>query len=181
MQASRSGTTTHPFCISYNSAKAALIRFTACLQSELDVDGLDGIHTYALHPGANKTGLQGPPPNHLQTPLINVEAPPADVAAAYPGFAHAYTEFSKLFKCKTRLCGQTCVYLACGEAKDVLKGRYFDCEQDIGAVVAAGPEEIRGPKGLYELKVEFLGGLPNDGGTVPDDALQGKDGSLSNQ
>src|SRR5271170_3456791 len=60
-QASRSGTTTHPFCISYNSAKAALIRFTACLQSELDVDGLDGIHTYALHPGANKTGLQGSP------------------------------------------------------------------------------------------------------------------------
>src|SRR5271170_805670 len=60
-QASRSGTTTHPFCISYNAAKAALIRATACLQSELDVDGLDGIHVYALHPGANKTGLQGSP------------------------------------------------------------------------------------------------------------------------
>jgi NAD(P)-dependent dehydrogenase (short-subunit alcohol dehydrogenase family) len=49
-------------CISYNSAKAALIRATACLQAELDVDGLDNIHVYALHPGANKTGLQGPLP-----------------------------------------------------------------------------------------------------------------------
>lgn len=48
-------------------------------------------------------------------------------------------------------------------------------------MVAAGPEEIRGPKQLYELKVEFLGGLPNDGGTVPDDALQNKDGALATQ
>ena len=119
-----------------------------------------------------------PPPPRIH--LMNVEAIPSDVATAYPGFAVAYNEFGKLFKCKTRLCGQTCVYLACGEGKEVLKGRYFDCEQDIGTVVAAGPEEIRGPKGLYELKVEFLAGLPNDGGTVPDDALQGKDGSLSN-
>ena len=47
--------------MSYNAAKAALIRATACLQSELDVDGLNGIHMYALHPGANKTGLQGYP------------------------------------------------------------------------------------------------------------------------
>ena len=68
--------------------------------------------------------------------------------------------------------------MACGEAKEVLKGKYFDCEQDIGMVGAAGREEIRGPKQLYELKVEFLGGLPNDGGTVPDDALQNKDGAL---
>ena len=62
----------------------------------------------------------------------------------------------------------------------MLKGKYFDCEQDIGTVVAAGAEEIRGPKQLYELKVEFLAGLPNDGGTVPDDALQNKNGALEN-
>jgi hypothetical protein len=46
-------------------------------------------------------------------------------------------------------------------------------------VVAAGPQEIK-EKELYTLKVEFLGGLPNDGGTVPDDALQNKDGALQN-
>jgi hypothetical protein len=160
-----------------------LIRATACLQSELEVDGLDNIHCYALHPGANKTGLQGT--LHFSFLLRNThsdfaEKPPADVSEAYPGFAHAFEEFSKLFICKTRLCGQTCVFLATGEAKDVLKGRYFDCEQDIGTVVAAGPQEIK-EKDLYTLKVEFLGGLPNDGGTVPDDALQNKDGALQKQ
>ena len=60
--------------------------------------------------------------------------------------------------------------------KEVLRGKYFDCEQDIGTVIAAGVDEIRGPKRLYELKVEFLGGLPDDGGTVPDNALQGREG-----
>jgi len=30
-----------------------------CLQSELEVDGLDNIHVYALHPGGTKSGLQG--------------------------------------------------------------------------------------------------------------------------
>ena len=60
--------------------------------------------------------------------------------------------------------GQTCVYLATGRAKHVLKGKYFDCEQDIQTVVDHA-EEV--PKNdLYELKVEFLGGLPNDGGTA---------------
>jgi short-subunit dehydrogenase len=69
--ASRSGTTTHPFCASYNAAKAALICATAVLQSELEVDGLNNIHMYALHPGANKTGLQGTPPrSHFpQSPI----------------------------------------------------------------------------------------------------------------
>lgn len=32
-----------------------------CLQSELEVDGLENIHVYALHPGGTKTGLQGTP------------------------------------------------------------------------------------------------------------------------
>lgn len=43
------------------------------------------------------------------------------------------------------------------------EGKYFDCEQDIATVVGAGED---GLKDLYELKVEFLGGLPNDGGTA---------------
>jgi len=106
------------------------------------------------------------------------EEVPSDVASAYPGFAVEYRKFSELFHCNPRLCGQTCVYLATGQAKEVLRGKYFDVEQDISAVVAAGPDEIRGPKQLYELKVEFLGGLENNGGTVPDDALQNKTGSL---
>ena len=67
------------------------------------------------------------------------------------------------FKTSRFLCGATCVYIASGKAK-ALKGRYFDCEQNIEHVVAAGRSEIVGSD-LYSLEVGFLGGLPNDGGT----------------
>lgn len=86
----------------------------------------------------------------------------ADVAAAYPKEVEKWSKFHKLFKCPPAQCAQTCAFLAAGQGK-VLRGRYFDCEQDISTVVAAGEEGLRG---LYELKVEFLGGLPNDGGTA---------------
>jgi hypothetical protein len=59
------------------------------------------------------------------------------------------------------------VYLASGKAK-VLKGRYFDCEQDIGTVVAGGKEVLE--EDLYSLRVRFLGGLANDGGIAKDPA-----------
>jgi hypothetical protein len=69
------------------------------------------------------------------------------------------------FKTSRFLCGATCVYIASGKAK-VLKGRYFDCEQDIEQVVA-GESEIL-DQNLYRLKISFLGGLPNDGGIAKD-------------
>jgi len=156
--ASRAGTVSIPFGINYAAAKGALIRATSCLQLELDMDGFEDIHCFALHPGATNTGIQKP------------IAP--DVAARYPGFADVYVKFCKLFCCTPALCGQTCVFLATGKAK-ALKGRYFDCEQDIGYVSTMG-EEIQA-KDLYSLKTEFLGGLPNDGGTVKDDALSDKE------
>jgi hypothetical protein len=71
-----------------------------------------------------------------------------------------------LFKTSRFLCGATCVYIASGKAK-ILKGRYFDCEQDIETVVAAGKSEII-DKDLYRMKIQFLGGLPNDGGIAKD-------------
>jgi hypothetical protein len=72
----------------------------------------------------------------------------------------------KLFKTSRFLCGATCVYIASGKAK-ILKGRYFDCEQDIEHVVSTGKEEIL-EKDLYRMKIDFLGGLPNDGGIAKD-------------
>jgi hypothetical protein len=56
------------------------------------------------------------------------------------------------------------VYLATGKAKHVLRGKYFDCEQNIQTVVDWAEEIAK--HDMYELKVEFLGGLPNDGGTA---------------
>ena len=82
----------------------------------------------------------------------------------FPGVATMFEKFQDLFRMNLDVPGQTCVYLATGRAKHVLKGKYFDCEQNIQTVVDHA-EEV--PKNdLYELKVEFLGGLPNDGGTA---------------
>jgi hypothetical protein len=85
------------------------------------------------------------------------------VAAEFPSIAAVFEDFQKTFRTSLDVPGQTCVYLATGKAKQALKGKYFDCEQNIQTVVdhAADIEKDE----LYELKVEFLGGLPNDGGT----------------
>jgi len=86
------------------------------------------------------------------------------VVEDFPGIATLFEKFQDLFRMDLDVPGQTCVYLATGRAKHVLKGKYFDCEQNIQTVVDHA-EEV--PKNdLYELKVEFLGGLPNDGGTA---------------
>jgi hypothetical protein len=89
-----------------------------------------------------------------------------DVAKAYPNLVAARKAWLPNFKTSRFLCGATCVYIASGKAK-VLKGRYFDCEQDIEQVVSAGPSEII-DKDLYHMKIDFLGGLPNDGGIAKD-------------
>jgi len=92
-----------------------------------------------------------------------------DVAKAYPKLAEGLKNWLPRFKTSRFLCGATCVYIASGKAK-VLKGRYLDSEQDIGQVVAAGPEEII-KKDLYRMQIPFLGGLPNDGGMAKDMVL----------
>jgi hypothetical protein len=53
--------------------------------------------------------------------------------------------------------------LAVGRGR-ALKGRYFDCEQDIG-YVASMEEEFK-EKMLFEVKMKFLPVSPNDGVTV---------------
>jgi NAD(P)-dependent dehydrogenase (short-subunit alcohol dehydrogenase family) len=54
----RAGTVTGPMSVHYYSGKAALIRATGCIQAELDLQGYQDIHLYALHPGGCRTGLQ---------------------------------------------------------------------------------------------------------------------------
>ena len=86
-----------------------------------------------------------------------------DVVDEFPGIAEVFEEFQKNFRTSLDVPGQTCVYLATGKGKHVLKGKYFDCEQDIQTVVDHADEIEK--ENLYELEVRFLGGLPNDGGT----------------
>jgi len=86
------------------------------------------------------------------------------VAEDFPTVAEVFEKFQDMFKVQLDVPGQTCVYLATGKAKHVLKGKYFDCEQNIQTVVDHADEIVK--EDLYEMKVQFLGGLPNDGGTA---------------
>ena len=46
--------------LGYNTSKAAVIRMSATLQRELEVDGFDDdIQIYALHPGGVLTAMGG--------------------------------------------------------------------------------------------------------------------------
>jgi hypothetical protein len=96
--------------------------------------------------------------------VANIEPLDKDVVEEFPAIAAGFEDFQNSFHMDLDVPGQTCVYLAAGKAKHVLKGKYWDCEQDIQVVVdhASEVKEYE----LYELKVEFLGGLPNDGGTA---------------
>ena len=147
--ASRAGTVTSPFAAAYGAAKAGIIRPTAVMQLELEIGGFDdNIHIYALHPGGPRTTIFG----------ID-----DDVAERFPHMRPIWAKFHSMFRADPALPGQVCAYLAAGKGK-ALRGKYFDCEQQIDQVLAQGRD---GLKGLYELKVEFVGGLPNDGGAVP--------------
>lgn len=85
-----------------------------------------------------------------------------DVKERFPDIAAKWATFHKRFRVLPSLCAQTCAFLSTGKGK-ALAGKYFDCEQDVETVLAAGQD---GLSGLYELKVDFLGGLLNDGGTA---------------
>jgi hypothetical protein len=58
------------------------------------------------------------------------------------------------------LNGMTCVALACGIAKDVLRGKYFDVGHNLEDVLAQS-EAIQKDPELYSLHTTFLGGLSN--------------------
>ena len=88
-----------------------------------------------------------------------------DVKAIYPELSKKWMEWYDTFVTPAAVPGQTAVYLATGSGKDVLKGRYFDCEQDIDFVVRQGRKKMEA-EDLYNLKVEFIG-LTNDRGTAP--------------
>jgi NAD(P)-dependent dehydrogenase (short-subunit alcohol dehydrogenase family) len=151
--ASRAGTLDLPGGLSYAVSKTAVIRLVCSSQLELDIEGLgDDIQLYALHPGGVLTDMP-------KTPW------PKDVQEAYPERWKAMQDWLPKFGTSRFLCASTCLYIASGKAK-ALKGRYFDCEQDI-ETVCKNASEIQ-EKDLYRLKVDFLGGLPNDGGIAKD-------------
>ena len=69
-------------------------------------------------------------------------------------------ELQKMLRDSPDLCGATCAYLAAGRAK-AIRGRYFDCRQDIERVCGIGRSTLEA-NGLYSLKIDFLQGYSNE-------------------
>ncbi len=61
---------------------------------------------------------------------------------------------------RPELCGQTCVYLATGRAKE-LRGRYINAEKDIQSVVDQA--DIVKKANLYDMGIRELGESDQDG------------------
>ncbi|KAJ9158174.1 NAD(P)-binding protein [Coniochaeta hoffmannii] len=146
--ASRAGTVDIPYSASYCSSKAALINLTGCTQKEIDIDGLTDIHLYALHPGGVKSEMTVK--KYSDESLQNL---PEHAANRFRGWLDIYTD-------SPYLNGMTCVALANGVAKDVLKGKYFDVGHDLEDVIAQ-TEAIKSDPELYSLHTTFPGGLSN--------------------
>jgi hypothetical protein len=97
--------------------------------------------------------------------VANIAAYADDVRAKYPEMVAKYQEFQKRFIDSGYLCGQVCAFMAAGKALP-LRGKYFDVEQDIAKVLEYAPQFSE--QGLYDLKVDFAGGLQNNGGLAAD-------------
>ncbi|KAK5322024.1 hypothetical protein LTR93_006262 [Exophiala xenobiotica] len=151
--ASRAGTVSVPYLAGYSISKAAVIKATENIQKDLDADGLGNqIQLYCCHPGAVLTRL-------------SLRSMDPVVAEAYPHLATNRPKWLKNYRTAVDLCGAVCVFLATGGVKDSLRGRYIDCEHDLEPFLSPEAAKEITENDLHVLKVDFLGGLPNDGGT----------------
>jgi len=145
--ASRSGTVDVPMTLGYVTSKAALIRATHTLQTEMELDGLDpAIHMYALHPGGVKGNMGG--------------APAADDVKKKYGDVTDEEFFKDLFKDGPSLCGQTCAWLASGQGKE-LRGLFLDCRQDVRNLLEIGRDTLL-KENRNKLTVNFIDGYCNE-------------------
>ncbi|KAL1863067.1 hypothetical protein VTK73DRAFT_6492 [Phialemonium thermophilum] len=146
--ASRAGTVDIPYSTSYCASKAALINLTGCTQKELDVEGFDDVHLYALHPGGIKSEMTLK--KYSEESLQNL---PPHVRAGMANWLDMYED-------SPYLNGMVCVALATGRAKEGLRGKYFDVGQDLEDVIAQ-TSALKADPELYSLHTTFLGGLSN--------------------
>ena len=139
------------------------------MQLELDIDGYENeIDMYALHPGGPRTTIFGIDPDvqerfpHMGESLCSSWYFWNRYRVLNFSIGPIWDKFHSMFKADPAVPGQVCAFLAAGRGK-ALRGKYFDCEQNITQVLSQGKDGLHG---LYELKVDFMGGLPNDGGAV---------------
>lgn len=87
------------------------------------------------------------------------------VAEAYPELAANRPKWVKNFRTSIDLCAAVCVFVATGKVKNSLRGRYIDCEHDMEAFLDPEAAKEISERDLHILRVDFLGGLQNDGGS----------------
>ncbi|KIV79817.1 hypothetical protein PV11_07362 [Exophiala sideris] len=146
--ASRAGTHDCPLALGYTDSKTAIIRATASIQGELEMDGLgENIQMFSLHPGGVPTTL-------------GTSGFPADVAQRYPEAEKTMKQFLTYLKTDPGLCAMTCAYLAAGRGKE-LRGMYLDVRQDIERVASRGRSALQ-KAGLYSLKMDFIEDYANE-------------------
>ncbi|KAF5703649.1 cytochrome P450 monooxygenase [Fusarium mundagurra] len=152
--ASKAATVDFPFNISYCTSKAALVKLTSVLQAEIDeVAPSSDINLYAVHPGAVRSGMKTADGHH-DTSL-----------AEFPQVFSHFEEWMKKFTGSPHLAGMSCVALATGIAKDVLRGRYYDVEQDLEDIIAQAALLKADPL-LHTLHISMLGSLEREEGAI---------------
>ncbi|GKT73081.1 3-oxoacyl-(acyl-carrier-protein) reductase [Colletotrichum tofieldiae] len=152
--ASRAGTVDMPSNLSYCTSKAALIRFTGAIQAEIDeIAPSSDIQLYSIHPGAVASGI------------TTIDGQQDISLAEFPQVASRFAEWKKKFTGSPHLTGMVCVALSTGIAKDVLKGKYFDVEQDLEDIISRAPLLKADPL-LHTLHTTMLGSLEREEGAV---------------
>ncbi|KAH7258859.1 uncharacterized protein BKA55DRAFT_638480 [Fusarium redolens] len=156
--ASKAAAMSFPFNISYCTSKAALIKLTSSIQAEVDeVAPSSDIHLYAIHPGAVRSG-------------VSTADNQRDIALEeFPEVTSRFAEWKKRFTGSPHLVGMSCVALATGIAKDALRGRYYDVEQDLEDVIAQAPLLKADPL-LHTLNISMLGSMEREEGAIAREA-----------
>jgi hypothetical protein len=89
-----------------------------------------------------------------------------DVALGeFPQIMGRFEEWMKRFTGSPHLAGMSCVALATGIAKEVLRGRYYDVEQDLEDIIAQ-VELLKEDPLLHRLNISMLGALEREEGAI---------------
>ncbi|KAM5520510.1 hypothetical protein FOXYSP1_14400 [Fusarium oxysporum f. sp. phaseoli] len=156
--ASKAATVDFPFNISYCTSKAALVKLTSILQAEVDeVAPASDIHLYAIHPAA------------VRSVMKTADGQQDATLEEFPQVIFRLAEWTKRFTGSPYLAGMSCVALATGIAKDALRGRYYDVEQDLEDVIAQAALLKADPL-LHTLHISMLGSLEREEGAFAREA-----------
>ncbi|KAK2685627.1 hypothetical protein QWA68_015427 [Fusarium oxysporum] len=130
------------------------VLINGAIQAEVDkVVPSSDIHLYAIHPGAVRSGMS------------TADGQQDTALKEFPEVTSRFAEWKKKFTGSPHLVGMSCVALATGIAKDALKGRYYDVEQDLEDVIDQAPL-LKADSLLHTLHISMLGSMEREEGAM---------------